>query len=93
MFLTYPDDGPLLHQNHRVRLVYKLQAVSAEDPGLALEELHHTLLHQVLGHVCVDRGQRVVQQIDVFVLNGSHDANPKMRSLRFSSSSDRFIAS
>lgn len=70
---TRPDNGPLLHQDHCVRLLYKLQAVSAEDPGFALEELDNTLLHQVFGHISVNCCQRVVQQVDVFVLNGSQD--------------------
>lgn len=90
MFPTRPDNGPLLHQDHCVRLLHKLQAMSAEDPGLALEELDHTLLHQVFGHVRVDRCQRVIQQVDVLVLKGSYDANPKMRSLLTAATDGQF---
>lgn len=66
---TCPDDGSVLHQDHRVGLLHKLDAMSAKDPGLAPEQLQHTPPHQVSGHVGVHGSQRVIEQVDVFVLS------------------------
>jgi len=65
---TRSDDGPVVHEDHHVGSAHQLHAVRAKDSGLPPEELHDALLHEVLGHVGVHGRQRVVQEVDVFVL-------------------------
>lgn len=66
--LTRSNDGSVVHENHHVGFVYELYAVSAEDPGLSPEKFYDALLHQVVSYVCVHGCQRIVQEVDVFVL-------------------------
>lgn len=66
---TCPDDGAVLHQDHRVGLLHKLDAMSAKDSGLPPEQLQHAPPHQVSRHVGVHGSQRVIEQVDVFVLS------------------------
>lgn len=42
--------------------------MGAKDSGLPPEQLHDAFVHEVFGHVGVDRRQRVVEEVDVFVL-------------------------
>lgn len=62
------DDRSIVHEDHHVSFVHKLNAVSAKDSGLSPEELHDTFFHEVFGHVGIDRRQRIIEEVDVFVL-------------------------
>lgn len=53
---TRLDDGPVVHEDHHVRLVHKLDAVGAKDSGLPLQKLQDALLHEVFGYVRVYSG-------------------------------------
>ena len=58
-------DAAVLHGHHVVCEVQQLEAVRDEDHGPALtaqQQSTHARLHHVLGHVRVQRGQRVIQQ-------------------------------
>lgn len=65
---TRSDDGSVVHEDHRVGFVQELDAVGAKDSGLPPEQLHDAFVHEAFGHVGVDRRQRVVEEVDVFVL-------------------------
>ncbi|XP_034739863.1 multidrug resistance-associated protein 7 [Etheostoma cragini] len=56
------DNGPIVHEDNHVGLVDKLDAVRAKDSGLPPEELHDAPLHEVFGHVGIDRRQRVIEE-------------------------------
>lgn len=62
------DDRPVLHEDHHVSFVHKLYAVCAKDSGLSPEEVQDTFLHEVFGHVGIDCCQRIIEEVDVFVL-------------------------
>lgn len=62
------NDCPVVHEDHHVRSVHKLYAVCAEDSGLSPEELHDAFLHEVLSHVCINCCQRIIEEVDVFLL-------------------------
>lgn len=66
---TCSDDGSVVHEDHRVSFLHKLDAMSAKDSGLPPEQLHHTFLHEMLGHVGVDSSQRIIEEVDVFILS------------------------
>lgn len=74
---TCLDDGSVVHEDHRVGFLHKLDAVSAEDPGLPPEQLHHAFLHEMLGHVGVHSSQRVIQEVDVFVLSADRESEAR----------------
>lgn len=76
---TCPDDGPVIHEDHQVGVLHKLDAVGAKDPGLAPEQLRDALLHEVAGDVGVDGSQRVVQEVDVFVLRDTANLGQALR--------------
>ena len=67
---TCLDDGPVVHEDHQVRPIHKLYAVSAKDSGLSPQDSHDAFLHQVLSHLGVHGRQGVIQQVDVLLLIG-----------------------
>lgn len=79
---TCANDGPVVHEDDQVSSAHKLCAVGAEDPGLPSEKLHDAFLHEMFGHVGVDRRQRVIQQVDVFVLWTNTTGEPRPTRLR-----------
>lgn len=62
------DDCSVVHEDHHVSFVHKLYAVRAKDSGLSPQELNDAFLHEVFSHVCIDRCQWIVQEVNVFVL-------------------------
>lgn len=77
---TSSDDGSVVHEDHRVSFLHKLDAMSAKDPGLVPEQLHHTFLHEMFGHVGVDSGQRIIEEVDVFVLSSDQKSDVRSHS-------------
>lgn len=77
---TCSGDGSVVHEDHRVSCLYKLDAMSAKDPGLPPEQLHHTFLHEMLGHVGVDSSQRIIEEVDVFVLSSDQKSDVRSHS-------------
>lgn len=72
---TCSDDGSVAHEDHRVSFLHKLDAMSAKDSGLPPEQLHHTFLHEMLGHVSVNSSQRIIEEVDVFVLSSDQKSD------------------
>lgn len=62
------DYCSIVHEDHHVSFIHKLDTVCAKDSGLSPEEFHDAFLHEVFSHVCIDRCQRIIEEVDVFVL-------------------------
>lgn len=72
---TCSDDGSIVHEDHHVCLLHKLDAMSAKDSGLPPEQLHHTFLHKMFSHVGIDSSQRIIQEVDILVLSSDQKDN------------------
>jgi hypothetical protein len=58
----------MLHDDHVVSGFEVLGMVSAKNDGLFGKKSQNAMLEYMSRNVCIDRGQRVIQQIDVFIL-------------------------
>lgn len=54
--------------------------MSTKDSGLPLEQLHDTFLHEMFSHVRVNSRQRIIEEVDVFVLRSDRNLEIKVTS-------------
>ena len=62
------DDFAVVQHDDVVGSAQKLDVVCAQDACLVSEQAHYALLKQVLGNVRVDGSERIVEQVDAFIL-------------------------
>jgi hypothetical protein len=60
----------MFHDNNHVSIVKILPMMRAKDSGLVFKNTHDAVRENVRGHVGIDSSQWVVEEINVFVLNG-----------------------
>lgn len=70
---TCSDNGSIIHEDHHVSFLHKFNAMSAKDSGLSPEQLHDTFLHEMFGHVGVDSCQRIIKEVEFFVLRSDRN--------------------
>ena len=74
-FCTCPDQVPGLHQQPHVSLLEVLCAVSAQQPSGVAQHPQNTPMQQVVGHVCIHSSQRVIKEIEGFLLDRKNTAD------------------
>ena len=62
------DDFAVVQHDDVVGPAQELDVVRAQDARLVSEQAHDALLKQVLGNVRVDGSERIIEQIDAFIL-------------------------
>lgn len=73
-FRTCPDQVPGLYQQHHVSLLEVLSAVGAQQPSGVAQHPQNTSMQQVVGHVCIHSSQRVIKEIEGFLLDRMNTA-------------------
>lgn len=73
--ITCSDQVPSLHQQHHIGPLEVLSAVGAQQPGGVAQHSQDAPVYQVIGHICIDSSQRVIEEIECFLLDRT-DSTP-----------------
>lgn len=82
--VTSPDKAPGLQQQHHVGLLQVLNPVGAEQPGGVAQHSQDASVQQVVGHVCIHSGQRVIEEIELLFLGRGGDTTGTKSHVRWS---------
>lgn len=66
--ITSLDEAPGLHQQHHVSPLQVLGAVGAQQPRGVAQHSQDAPVQQVVGHVRIHGGQRVIKEIELLLL-------------------------
>lgn len=70
---TRLDDPAIVHQHQGIGLLQKLSPVGAEDPSFVLENSKNAFPHEMIGYICINGSQGIVQEVKLFLLREAKD--------------------